>query len=309
MKRKEESEEDSDDDITEGLTPWDYERKIRPVVTDDRLVAVSRHRLAKDVECAICLGIIRSPMTTMECLHRFCQDCIEKCLRMSKKECPACRTPLTSRRVLRQDANFEKMVNRLFPDRDAAEAEEEAAIQRVMARAVAPFAQAVEEGLRRQKEAAKLQRPASTTGVNSGEDAGMSGEEGGVGPPPGKRPMKSASTRPPSHMVTPSASPAPFERSMAGGVSIVLEPAAAAAAAAETTAPALERRFVSTSGDATVRTLCKYVAGKIGVAPEKVSMTIAGRPVEFDAPIGHIYRFQLGVASSGTISLNYSISL
>ena len=36
-----------------------------------------------------------------QCLHRFCGDCIQKCLRYGKRECPSCRKKAPSRRSLR----------------------------------------------------------------------------------------------------------------------------------------------------------------------------------------------------------------
>lgn len=52
-------------------------------------------------QCPICLGYIKNCRTVMECLHRFCEDCIEKYIRLGKKECPQCRKPVPSRRSLR----------------------------------------------------------------------------------------------------------------------------------------------------------------------------------------------------------------
>ena len=39
-----------------------------------------------------------------QCLHRFCEECIHKCLRLGKKECPACRTHVPSKRSCRYGA-------------------------------------------------------------------------------------------------------------------------------------------------------------------------------------------------------------
>ena len=44
--------------------------------------------LNKDLTCPICLGIIRNATVVMECLHRFCNDCI--------RLCPVCITFLIS---------------------------------------------------------------------------------------------------------------------------------------------------------------------------------------------------------------------
>ncbi|MED6185249.1 hypothetical protein PIB30_055243, partial [Stylosanthes scabra] len=41
-------------------------------------VYVELLEIRKDVQCPICLGIIKKTRTVMECLHRFCRECIDK---------------------------------------------------------------------------------------------------------------------------------------------------------------------------------------------------------------------------------------
>jgi E3 ubiquitin-protein ligase RNF1/2 len=86
----------------------------------------------------------------MECLHRFCQACIEKHLgRQGQKECPKCRVKVSSRRALRADPAFDKMIQTFYPDIDAYEKKEEEFISRVNAESQG-VAALVQEGLRRQ---------------------------------------------------------------------------------------------------------------------------------------------------------------
>ena len=67
------------------------------------------------LSCPVCLGLLRQPTST-ECLHRFCSECIETSLRVGKKECPSCRFPISTRRALRRDHNFEALMLTLFPN-------------------------------------------------------------------------------------------------------------------------------------------------------------------------------------------------
>ncbi|KAB5548503.1 hypothetical protein DKX38_011909 [Salix brachista] len=60
----------------------------------------------------------------MECLHRFCRECIDKSMRMGNNECPACRTHCASRRSLRDDPNYDALIAALYPDIDKYEEEE-----------------------------------------------------------------------------------------------------------------------------------------------------------------------------------------
>ena len=55
------------------------------------LFIVQRKALNALLMCPICLDVLRNTMTTKECLHRFCADCITTALRSGNKECPTCR--------------------------------------------------------------------------------------------------------------------------------------------------------------------------------------------------------------------------
>ena len=81
-----------------------------------------------DLNCPICLGVIRKTVTTIECLHRFCTECIEKSLRLGQKECPTCRIKCPSRRFLRPDPNFDALIAAVYPDLDKWEMSEFARI-------------------------------------------------------------------------------------------------------------------------------------------------------------------------------------
>ncbi|XP_020589447.1 putative E3 ubiquitin-protein ligase RING1a isoform X3 [Phalaenopsis equestris] len=90
-----------------------------------RYVLVKLMDIRKEVQCPICLGIIRKTRTVMECLHRFCRECIDKSMRLGNNECPACRTHCASRRSLRDDPNFDALIAALYPDIDKYEEEEQ----------------------------------------------------------------------------------------------------------------------------------------------------------------------------------------
>ncbi|KAJ7948335.1 E3 ubiquitin-protein ligase ring1a-like protein [Quillaja saponaria] len=80
--------------------------------------------IRKDVQCPICLGIIKKTRTVMECLHRFCRECIDKSMRLGNNECPACRTHCASRRSLRDDPNYDALITALYPDIEKYEEQE-----------------------------------------------------------------------------------------------------------------------------------------------------------------------------------------
>lgn len=96
----------------------------RVVACADDAFKVSLESIHDEVKCPICLGIISNTRTFMECLHRFCAECIEKYIRVRKKECPQCRMHCSSKRSLRPDKRFDSLINALYPDRQTIELQE-----------------------------------------------------------------------------------------------------------------------------------------------------------------------------------------
>ncbi|XP_057986254.1 putative E3 ubiquitin-protein ligase RING1a isoform X2 [Hevea brasiliensis] len=99
-------------------------QSINPKDETNGYVVVKLSEIRKEVQCPICLGIIRKTRTVMECLHRFCRECIDKSMRLGNNECPACRTHCASRRSLRDDPNYDALIAALYPDIDKYEEEE-----------------------------------------------------------------------------------------------------------------------------------------------------------------------------------------
>lgn len=114
-KEEEQEEEEEDDDDNNDVDEDD---------DDEEYVLVNLAAIREEMQCPICLGIIRKTRTVMECLHRFCRDCIDKSMRLGNNECPACRTHCASRRSLRDDPNYDALIAAIYPDLDKYEAEE-----------------------------------------------------------------------------------------------------------------------------------------------------------------------------------------
>lgn len=112
--------------------------------------------------CPVCLGIIVDTRTTMECLHRFCSECITKALRLGKKECPKCRARCPSHRSLRPDPKFDCLIALLLPKRENYELNAESLMalfsssQQVMRRSMS-------DGMRLQDGARSRKRLKTTT--------------------------------------------------------------------------------------------------------------------------------------------------
>ncbi|KDO77636.1 hypothetical protein CISIN_1g010664mg [Citrus sinensis] len=101
----------------------------------------------------------------MECLHRFCRECIDKAMRLGNNECPACRTHCASRRSLRDDLNYDALIAALYPDIDKYE-EEELAFQDEEAARNKQIQASIAQTFQRQTEALGRKRtPKSTSAL------------------------------------------------------------------------------------------------------------------------------------------------
>jgi len=129
------------------LSLYELHRSPQEVITDQTEIAVSPRSLHNELMCPICLDMLKNTMTTKECLHRFCQECIITALRTNNKECPTCRKKLISKRALRPDPNFDMLISKIYPNRDEYEAQQEKLLANLRAR---QSYQNIEEGLKMQ---------------------------------------------------------------------------------------------------------------------------------------------------------------
>lgn len=96
----------SDDEIE--LTLYEKHRKPRPAPRGYSKCSIQA--LSQEFRCVICLDYIRNARIVRECLHRFCEQCIDRALVGRRKECPICRVHIPSRRSLAPDPNFDMLI-------------------------------------------------------------------------------------------------------------------------------------------------------------------------------------------------------
>ena len=113
------------------LNMYEFNRIPHEIIYDDTEIAVSPKVLQNELMCPICLDILKSTMTTKECLHRFCQECIITALRAGNKECPTCRKKLISKRSLRPDPNFDSIIAKIYPNREEYETLHERVLEKL----------------------------------------------------------------------------------------------------------------------------------------------------------------------------------
>eukprot|EP00521_Asterionellopsis_glacialis_P007349 CAMPEP_0195284470 /NCGR_PEP_ID=MMETSP0707-20130614/2654_1 /TAXON_ID=33640 /ORGANISM="Asterionellopsis glacialis, Strain CCMP134" /LENGTH=511 /DNA_ID=CAMNT_0040343819 /DNA_START=115 /DNA_END=1650 /DNA_ORIENTATION=- len=112
------------------LTLFDVHRQPRRIMNHPhQRVSLPLKLLGNEFQCPICLGYMKQTSIVMECLHRFCRDCIQKCLRLGKKQCPSCRIHIPSRRSLRPDPKFDLLIQHICGDLDSLEQQEEKEIE------------------------------------------------------------------------------------------------------------------------------------------------------------------------------------
>nr|SMS16195.1 Polycomb group protein: Sex combs extra [Drosophila subobscura] len=160
------------------LSLYELQRKPQDIITDSTEIAVSPRSLHSELMCPICLDMLKKTMTTKECLHRFCSDCIVTALRSGNKECPTCRKKLVSKRSLRADPNFDLLISKIYPSRE----EYEAIQEKVMAKfnqtqSQQALVNSINEGIKLQSQ----NRPQRFRTKGSGGAGGGGGGGGGNG--------------------------------------------------------------------------------------------------------------------------------
>mmetsp|Transcript_17859 Transcript_17859/g.29244 ORF Transcript_17859/g.29244 Transcript_17859/m.29244 type:complete len:288 (-) Transcript_17859:18-881(-) len=108
------------------LTLFDIYREPRTETADlSERVQLPLNVLSSEFHCAICLGYIKNARLVKECLHRFCDECIDRCIRIGKKECPTCRVHIPSKRSVRPDPAFDQLLQSIYGDVEKVEQYEE----------------------------------------------------------------------------------------------------------------------------------------------------------------------------------------
>ena len=82
------------------------------------------------IKCPVCLEIMQDPVNVKTCLHKFCNKCIERFIRVEKKECPICRTSIGSRRLLRKDNKLREIIELLIPNLEEYQTYEQEEVER-----------------------------------------------------------------------------------------------------------------------------------------------------------------------------------
>ncbi|XP_070702753.1 E3 ubiquitin-protein ligase RING2-A-like isoform X2 [Pempheris klunzingeri] len=160
------------------LSLYELHRSPQEAIMDGTEVAVSPRSLHSELMCPICLDMLKNTMTTKECLHRFCSDCIVTALRSGNKECPTCRKKLVSRRSLRRDSNFDALISKIYPSRDEYEAHQRRVLERLnRLHNKEALSSSIEEGLRQQaryrnQRVKKPTQESDNTTFSGGEDNG-----------------------------------------------------------------------------------------------------------------------------------------
>ncbi|XP_066543285.1 E3 ubiquitin-protein ligase RING2-A [Amia ocellicauda] len=253
------------------LSLYELHRTPQEAIMDGTEIAVSPRSLHSELMCPICLDMLKNTMTTKECLHRFCSDCIVTALRSGNKECPTCRKKLVSKRSLRPDPNFDALISKIYPSRDEYEAHQD----RVLARLSRMHNQqalssSIEEGLKMQamhraQRVRKPQQESDNTTFSGAEDncdsrshvsRGSSPPSAGIPPEPGPSRHKRSRGSEDSDR----ASPPPHDGA-GSEIELVFRPHPLLVDREQYS----QTRYVKTTANATVDHLSKYLALRIAL--------------------------------------------
>ncbi|KAM3858108.1 E3 ubiquitin-protein ligase RING2-A-like [Diretmus argenteus] len=281
------------------LSLYELHRSPQEAIMDGTEVAVSPRSLHSELMCPICLDMLKNTMTTKECLHRFCSDCIVTALRSGNKECPTCRKKLVSRRSLRRDSNFDALISKIYPSRDEYEAHQDLVLERLSRlHNKEALSSSIEEGLRQQaryrsERNQRVRKPAQesdNTTFSGGEDNGDArshlshdsapshtpvprGQTPSEAGPSRKRPRVSDEGSGPE---VDGGSPAPALRRHKEGpaseIELVFRPHPQLVNAQEYS----QTRYVKTTANATVDHLSKYLALRIALEERQTNAGTEG---------------------------------
>lgn len=150
------------DEVVQGLSLYEMNRQPMTRLPDDTEVTMSLRLINSDFRCPVCLGILHSTFATKECLHRFCNECITKSLRLGKRECPSCRVKCPSHRSLRPDESFDALIGTVYPNLESVEASE-AKLEEQIKDNQRVLIENLDRGLRRQERLAKSKKTDTDT--------------------------------------------------------------------------------------------------------------------------------------------------
>lgn len=192
---------------TWDLSLYELNRVPQDVITDNTEIAVSPRSLHSELMCPICLDMLKKTMTTKECLHRFCSDCIITALRSGNKECPTCRKKLVSKRSLRPDPNFDCLISKIYPSRDEYEAHQEKVLAKFnKSHSQQALVNSITEGIKLQSQNRPQRRKNQDEAPNDSTTRDISSNSQGSSHG-GESTRQSSNSNPPSARSTPSPVP------------------------------------------------------------------------------------------------------
>ncbi|XP_075473033.1 E3 ubiquitin-protein ligase RING2 isoform X3 [Ascaphus truei] len=303
-------------------------KELNEAITDGLEIVVSPRSLHSELMCPICLDMLKNTMTTKECLHRFCADCIITALRSGNKECPTCRKKLVSKRSLRPDPNFDALISKIYPSRDEYEAHQERVLARISKHNnQQALSHSIEEGLKIQA-LNRLQR-----GKKQQVDNGSGAEDNGDSSHCSNASVHSNQEAGPSNKRTKTSDDSGLELD-ANNETVTIDPVLDGASEIELvfrphptlmekddsaqtrkaatphlrkTAICFHVRYIKTSGNATVDHLSKYLA--VRLALEEFRSKGETDQIGLEAASEKQYTIYIATASGQFTVLNGSFSL
>ncbi|MBZ3882190.1 E3 ubiquitin-protein ligase RING2 [Sciurus carolinensis] len=298
-------------DKTWELRLYELQRTPQEAITDGLEIVVSPRSLHSELMCPICLDMLKNTMTTKECLHRFCADCIIRALRSGNKECPTCQKKLVSKRSLRPYPNFDALISKIYPSRDEYEAHQERVLSRINKHNnQQALSHSIEEGLKIQA-MNRLQR-----GKKQQIENGSGAEDNGDSSHCSNASTHSNQKAGPSNKRTKTSDDSGLELDN-NNATVAIDPVMNGASENDLVFrphPILmekddsaQTRYIKTSGNATVNHLSKYLA--VRLALEELQSKEESNQMNLDTASEKQYTIYIATASGQFTVLNGSFSL
>ncbi|XP_074763161.1 E3 ubiquitin-protein ligase RING2 isoform X2 [Athene noctua] len=265
------------------LSLYELQRTPQEAITDGLEIVVSPRSLHSELMCPICLDMLKNTMTTKECLHRFCADCIITALRSGK----------------------------IYPSRDEYEAHQERVLARISKHNnQQALSHSIEEGLKIQA-MNRLQR-----GKKQQIENGSGAEDNGDSSHCSNASTHSNQEAGPSNKRTKTSDDSGLELDN-NNTTVAIDPVMDGASEIELVFrphPTLmenddsaQTRYIKTSGNATVDHLSKYLA--VRLALEELRSKGESNQMNLDTASEKQYTIYIATANGQFTVLNGSFSL
>ncbi|KAE9556161.1 hypothetical protein FO519_000649 [Halicephalobus sp. NKZ332] len=113
-----ESADDSGGSVNLILTRFERHRASHPVFATelpDPGTGVVLEKFRAELSCKICCNLLKDPVLSRTCMHRFCTGCVVNGSQIIATKCPECNVQFSGNPAFLRDHNFTELIKKLLP--------------------------------------------------------------------------------------------------------------------------------------------------------------------------------------------------